>query len=126
MEHFYKLAAEYQFMDSICNTIYSVKTQYFNVLRAKAILEIEKNNVLINERNLARAKNFYETGKKSKIDYVNAQVFLSEAKMRLIDAQTDYNIAMADLGNALYIAYTPDFGNLVLLCLNLRAFPNID
>lgn len=109
MEHFYKLAAEYQFMDSICNTIYSVKTQYFNVLRAKAILEIEKNNVLINERNLARAKNFYETGKKSKIDYVNAQVFLSEAKMRLIDAQTDYNIAMADLGNALYIAYTPDF-----------------
>ena len=109
MEKFYKLAAEYQFMDSICNTIYHVKTQYFNVLRAKAILEIERNNVLINERNLARAKKLYESGKKPKVDYVNALVFLSEAKMRLTDAKNSYDLAMADLGNAMYIAYAPDF-----------------
>lgn len=109
MEHFYKLAAEYQFMDSICNTIYHVKTHYFKVLEAKAIVEIEENNVFINEQNLARAEKLYKENKKSKIDLANAQVFLSEAQMRLIEAQNSYNQAFADLGNCLYIAYSPDF-----------------
>lgn len=109
MEKFYKLAAEYQFMDSICNTIYDVKTKYYAVLRAEAIVEIQKNYVKICERNLKRTKRMYENGKKPKLDYVNAKVFLSEAKMRLVDAENDYENAMADLGNSMYIAYAPEF-----------------
>ena len=31
MERFYKLAAEYEFLDSICNTIFDVKTKYYAV-----------------------------------------------------------------------------------------------
>ncbi len=109
MEKFYQLAAEYQFMDSICNTIFDVKTKYYNVLRAQAIRDIQYNNLLICEKNYWRAKKFYETGKKPKIDFVNAEVFLTEAKMKLTDAQNDYDLALADLGNSLYIAYAPDF-----------------
>ena len=47
MEKFYQLAAEYQFMDSICNTIYDVKTKYYNALKAQGIRDIEYNNTLI-------------------------------------------------------------------------------
>lgn len=109
MEKFYKLAAEYTFMDSICNTIYDVKIKYYNVLRAQAIRDIQYNNLLICEKNYWRTKKFYETGKKPKIDFVNAEVFLTEAKMKLTDAQNDYDLAMADLGNSLYVAFAPDF-----------------
>ena len=56
MEKFYQLAAEYQFMDSICNTIFDVKTKYYNVLRAQAIRDIQYNNLLICEKNYWRAK----------------------------------------------------------------------
>ncbi len=109
MEKFYQLAAEYQFMDSICNTIYDVKTKYYNALKAQAIRDIEYNNTLICIKNYWRAKQFYESGKKPKIDFVNAEVFLTEAKMRLTDAQMAYDVAMADLANSLYIAFSPDF-----------------
>ena len=109
MEKFYEIAAEYQFMDSICFTIYDVKTKYYAALRAEAIVEIQKNYVRICERNLQRAKQLYESGKKPKIDYINAKVFFTESKMRLLDAENDYENAMADLGNSLYIAYAPDF-----------------
>ena len=109
MEKFYQLAAEYQFMDSICNTIYDVKTKYYNALKAQAIRDIEYNNTLICIKNYWRAKQFYESGKKPKIDFVNAEVCLTDAKMRLTDAQTAYDVAMADLANSLYIAFAPDF-----------------
>lgn len=109
MEQFYKLAAEYQFMDSICNTIYDVKTKYFSVLKAKSVVEIEKNNLLICENNLIRVKKLFESKKRPKIDLVNAEYFVSDAKIRLTEAQNDYSIALANLGNSLYVAYAPDF-----------------
>jgi outer membrane protein TolC len=109
MERFYKIAAEYRFMDSICNTIYDVKLKYFAVLKAKAVLDIEQSNLLINEEHYKRAKNLYEKKNISKVDYINAQVFLSEAKIRLLEAQNVYALARADLGNSLYLAYAPDF-----------------
>ena len=109
MEKFYEIAAEYQFMDSICFTIYDVKTKYYAALRAEAIVEIQKNYVRICEKNLQRAKQLYESGKKPKIDYINAKVFYTESKMRLLDAENDYDNAMADLANSLYIAYAPEF-----------------
>lgn len=109
MEKFYEIAAEYQFMDSICFTIYDVKTKYYAALRAEAIVEIQRNYVRICERNLDRAKKLFESGKKPKIDYINAKVFYTESKMRLLDAENDYENAMADLANSLYIAYAPDF-----------------
>ena len=109
MEKFYEIAAEYQFMDSICFTIYDVKTKYYAALRAEAIVEIQKNYVRICEKNLQRAKQLFESGKKPKIDYINAKVFYTESKMRLLDAENEYENAMADLANSLYIAYAPDF-----------------
>ena len=109
MEHFYKLAAEYEFMDSICNTIFKIKMKYFDVLKAKAELEVEQTNVLINQKNVELAKHLYETGKKSQIDYLEAKVFLRDAELRLSDAENNYDVAFTNLANEMYSVYSPDF-----------------
>ena len=109
MEKFYKLAAEYEFMDSICNTIYKIKMKYFKVLQAKAELEVEQTNVLINQRNVERTKKLFETGRKSQIDYLEAKVFLRDAELRLSDAENNYDVAFTALANEMYVAYAPDF-----------------
>ncbi len=109
MERFYKLAAEYEFLDSICNTIFDVKTKYYSVLKSASIVEIAQNNVILNEKNLERAQNLARKNSKYKPDLTNARLNLSEAKIQLLDAKNDYNLALADLANSLYIAPAPDF-----------------
>lgn len=109
MERFYKLAAEYEFLDSICNTIFDVKMKYNALLKADAMLEIAKNNLLLNENHLELTKKLAAKDSKYKIDLTNAQIYLKEAKIKLIDAQNNYNLALADLGNSMYIAPAPDF-----------------
>ena len=109
MERFYKLAAEYEFLDSICNTIFDVKMKYNALLKADAMFEIAKNNLLLNENHLELTKKLAAKDSKYKIDLTNAQIYLKEAKIKLVDAQNNYNLALADLGNSMYIAPAPDF-----------------
>ena len=109
MERFYKLAAEYEFLDSICNTIFDVKTKYYALLNAASLVEIAQNNVILNEKNLERAKKLARKDAKYKADLTNAKMNLSEAEIWLTDAKNNYNQALADLGNSMYIAPAPDF-----------------
>lgn len=109
MEKFYKIAAEHDFNQEVINTIYTVKIKYYTVLAAQAVLEIDKANVQINERNYQRTKAYFEEGIRSKIDLVNAEVYLSDSKISLIKAEKDYKNALLDLGNAMYVANAPSF-----------------
>ena len=43
MEEFYKIGAEYEFMDSLCNTLFDVKAKYYSFLQAKALFNVAKN-----------------------------------------------------------------------------------
>ena len=36
MEEFYKIGAEYEFMDSLCSTLFDIKAKYYTMLRACA------------------------------------------------------------------------------------------
>ena len=101
MEEFYKIGAEYEFMDSLCATLFDVKAKYYNLLRAKAFMQIAENNVKINE-------NFVKLAKK-KPDLTTAEVNLSESKVKLIEAQNNYNNARVDLNNSMYLESQPDF-----------------
>ena len=101
MEEFYKIGAEYEFMDSLCSTLFDVKAKYYALLRAKALLQLAENNVKINE-------NFVKLAKK-KPDLTTAELNLSEAKVRLIEAQNNYNNARVDLNNSMYLDSQPNF-----------------
>ena len=39
MEEFYKIGAEYEFMDSLCHTLFDVKYKYYDVLILKILFE---------------------------------------------------------------------------------------
>lgn len=109
MEKFYKIAAEHDFNQEVINTIYRVKVKYYAVLAMQANVEINKANVQINERNYQRTKAYFEEGIRSKIDLVNAEVYLSDSKITLVKAENDYKNALIELNNAMYIANAPNF-----------------
>ena len=95
MEEFYKIGAEYEFMDSLCNTVFDVKHKYYEVLKAQANVVIAENNVKICKKYLQIAKN--------KPDKTTASFHLSRALFELSYAQTLLKNAKVNLSNAMFI-----------------------
>ena len=92
MEEFYKLGAEYEFMDSLCATLFDVKAKYYNVLKEQALGKVaqEKYDLFDNFVKIARHKP----------DLTSAKVNLTQAKSNLISAETGYKNAIEDLNNS--------------------------
>ena len=109
MQKFNKIAAMYNFDNVVLDTILGVKTYYYSVLAAKATVDINRANVQINERNYQRTKAYFDQGIRSKIDLVNAEVYLSDSKIALVQAENQYKNAMVQLNNSMYIAYAPEY-----------------
>ncbi len=103
MEEFYQLGAEYEFMDSLCHTLFEVKEKYYNLLRAKALVQTAQNNVKINEDFFKLAKN------KKEPDIKTAELNLSESKIMLIEAENNCKNAKIDLDNSMYLDSQPQF-----------------
>lgn len=101
MEEFYKIGAEYEFMDSLCATLFDIKDKYYKLLRAQALLQVAENNVDINE-------NFVKISRKG-ADLTTAQVNLSKAKIELMEAHNNYLNARLDLSNSMYLGEQYDF-----------------
>ncbi len=109
MEKFNKISSQYSFDNTVLSTIYTVKNYYYAVLAAKANVDVNRANVQINERNYIRTKAYFDEGIKSKIDLVNAEVYLSDSKVSLVQSENTYKNALVKLNNAMYIAYAPDY-----------------
>ena len=101
MNEFYKIGAEYEFMDSLCSTLFNVKDKYYKVLKTKALMELAEDNITIN-------KHFIDISKKE-IDKDTAVVYLQEAELDLFEAQKRYNDAVLDLTNAMYLGDNPKY-----------------
>lgn len=80
-------AAEYDHGYETLEVIYLVRTNYYKVLSALADLDIYEQNVRIQTLNFDRTKAMFDEGLKSKIDVVNAEVNLADAKVQLVEGQ---------------------------------------
>ncbi len=109
MQKFNKIAALYTFDNTVLDTIFTVKTNYYGVLAAKATMDVNRANVQINERNYQRTKAYYNEGIRSKIDLVNAEVYLSDSKVTLVNSEQNYQNALVQLNNSMYIAHAPSY-----------------
>ena len=109
MQKFNKIAAEYEFDYSVLTTIFDVKLKYYAVLAAKSLVDIERANVQMNERNYIRTQAYFDEGIRSKIDLVNAEAYLSDAKISLVQAENNYRQALVALNNSMYAAYAPEY-----------------
>ena len=101
MEEFYKIGAEYEFMDSLCSTLFDVKEKYYEVLKAQALVTIAEDNVIICKKYLKIAK--------GAPDKTTAQVQLSKALFELEYAKTVLKNAKVALSNSMFIDNSPKY-----------------
>lgn len=109
MQKYNRIAAEYEFDYSVLTTTFDVKLKYYAVLAAKSVMDIERSNVQITERNYIRTQAYFDEGIRSRIDLVNAEVNLSDAKVALVQAENNYKNALVALNNSMYVAYAPEY-----------------
>ena len=102
MQEFYKIGAEYEFMDSLCSTLFDVKWKYYNVLRTKALRDIMQKNVEMQ-------KYLIEVMKNNHPDWDNACGVLSGNQIAYLAAEDAYKNATIDLANAMYVSKHPDY-----------------
>lgn len=102
MQKYNRESAGYDLDWAILKRIYEVRVAYFSTLAALANVDIYERSVRINTLNFERTNAMFEEGLKSRIDVVNAEVYLTDAKTQLIDAQYQYENAMVTLKNAMY------------------------
>ncbi len=103
------MSAQYDYDYDILNITYNVKMNYYKVLMSLANLDIYEQNVRINTLNYDRTKAMFEEGLKSKIDVVNAEVNLSDAKIQLVEAQNNLATNVLALKNSMYYSESKDF-----------------
>lgn len=102
MEEFYKIGAEYEFMDSLCSTLFDIKRKYYNVLRTQALKEIAQENIKM-QTDITKMME----GKHP--DWDNAGGVMSANKIQLIAAEDAYKTAKVDLNNSMYLEKNTDF-----------------
>ena len=95
-------AAEYDHGYETLEVIYLVRTNYYKVLSALADLDIFEQNVRIQTLNFDRTKAMFDEGLKSKIDVVNAEVNLSDAKIQLVEGQNALLNAIISLQDSMF------------------------
>ncbi|MBO6088306.1 TolC family protein [bacterium] len=112
MEDFYRIGAEYEFMDSICATLFDVKAKYYKVLKEQALGRVVQKRVELFERFVKNAKH--------KPDKTSAEVNLTKAKLDLISAGNGYRNAIVDLNNSMYLENQPKYTVQDTPTFNLR------
>jgi len=108
-QEFYNIASTFDYDNTVLSTVNEVKNAYYGVLAAKASQEVAYTNVEINKRQYGQIKAYYVEGLKSRIDFINAEVNLSNSRIDLITAQASYDNALVRLNNSMYIVNAPEY-----------------
>jgi len=87
----------YNFVGAQKELVLSIKDAYFNVIRAKMLIDVSKDAVKRGEEQLKTAQSRYELGSASLSEVLKAKVLRSNAKLDMISAENSYNLAKADL-----------------------------
>jgi outer membrane protein len=116
------LAFQAQMQQTISDKIYTVKRAYYNILKAKSIIDVQHKNVKLQEQQLNRARKYLLSGIKTIIDVSDAQVQVEQAKLDLANAKYDLELQRAILEEE--IGIVPYNGNYTLYSKKLP-LPNL-
>ncbi len=103
-----KRAAELDLEYAYIQTSYDVKISYYKCLNYWAKVMINERNTAIQQLNLDRATALFNEGLKSRIDVVDAEVALNNAKFSLAEAYSDYYTEVMILKNKMYWSECPE------------------
>ncbi|NNK56221.1 MAG: TolC family protein [Desulfofustis sp.] len=77
--------------------VFDVKSSFYAVLENKRLIKVAQQAVSNYEQQLYRAQRFFESGVRTRIDVTNAEVNLSNEKLNLLRANSDYKSALVSL-----------------------------
>ncbi len=106
----------------ISNKILLIKARYYDVLKTKSFIEVNKENIKLQEGQLKRATRYYENGIKTIIDVSDATVRLTKAKLELNNSQYELKLRRAIFEQTM--GYVPYKGNYNLYHKKLD-LPNV-
>ncbi|MEA3455323.1 MAG: TolC family protein, partial [Campylobacterota bacterium] len=91
----------------ISNKILNIKANYYDALKMKSIIQVNKKNITLQEGQLRRAQRYYDTGIKTIIDVSDAQVRLIQAKLELSNSEYELQLRRAILEQTMgYVPYS--------------------
>lgn len=103
MEEFYKIGAEYEFIDSLCETLFDVKEKYYKVLLAKSRMEVVKKDFELNGEFLDMAEKLATKNSTRISDISSARFNYNVSRVRYLQAVNDFENAKIDLNNAMFV-----------------------
>lgn len=94
-----------EFEATVNDVIFQTKSSYFTLLYAYENKKVAQDSVDKFAAFYRQAKGYYKAGISPKVDVTIAETNLSNAKLKLIQADNAVNIAIADLNNAMGLPY---------------------
>jgi outer membrane protein TolC len=88
---------------------FAAKVAYYGVLRARRILEVDRETARRRESLLVQARAYYEAGIRARIDVARAEANLFQARADLTSAENDLRVARITLLNRMGIDGPGDF-----------------
>jgi len=101
MEEFYKIGAEYEFMDSLCSVLFDVKAKYYDLLKEKALFQAAELDVELSRNILDNA---FETA-----DILNAETNIKKSEVRLNERAKLLKNSAINLSNSMYFTDNVNF-----------------
>ncbi|WP_428737795.1 TolC family protein [Sulfurimonas sp.] len=81
----------------VSDKIKDVKTAYYDVLKAKSLIDVRNEDVKLNEAQVYRSQKYFDAGIRTKIDVSDAQVSLIKSKIALNNATYNLESTYANL-----------------------------
>jgi outer membrane protein len=101
------LSLQAQMQQIISDKILNVKQNYYDILKTKSIITVQRKNVKLQQQQLYRAQKYLVSGIKTIIDVSDAKVQLEQAQLDLHNAQYELEIQRAKLEETLgYVPYS--------------------
>lgn len=103
----------------ISDKVLEVKKAFYNTLKAKTLIDVNRKNVELNEQQLRRSERYFQAGIRTRIDVSDARVNLISARLALQNSHYEYQRARIRLAGA--VGLEPYGGDYTLLTPELNS-----
>jgi outer membrane protein len=108
---FQRDSAYFAFRNIVDQTISTVKTQFYQIVVDKLLIEVQQESVHLLESQLKDQQNRFDAGTVPRFNVLQAEVALYNQIPNLITAQNNYRIAQLTLAKTLGLDFDPGRGN---------------
>ena len=92
-------AADLQLENTLQTVRQTATNYYFNVLQCRNLIQVAQENVQTLQEHLKNVNAQFRAGTVAKADVLSSEVRLANAQQNLVNAQNDYDVAVATLDN---------------------------